>query len=105
MISKEAVNRLIEELDGHSIFRPGFLIELGLPIEAVDDLTQEHKSSNCAGGQLTTNGRSVESIFGICGLDALRWLAKAVEADTKSCQAIGRGRLAELYKEAILAAV
>ena len=105
MISREVVDRLVEELDGHSIFHPRALIELGLPLEAVDNLTREHRSSNCVGGQLTSKGRTVDSLFGIYGLDALRWLATAVQADTKNCQATGRGTLAEQYKDAILAAV
>lgn len=105
MISKDAVRKLVEELDGHSIFHPRVLIELGLPLEAADDLTKEHKSTNDVGGQLIANGKRVESIFGIGGIDALRWIAKAVNADTRRCQAMGRGRLAELYKESILSAI
>lgn len=105
MISKDAVRKLVEELDGRSIFTPRVLIEFGLPLHAADDLTKEHKSCNEAGGQLVKGNKRVESIFGIDGIDALRWIAKAVNADTRNCQAIGRGTLAELYKAAILAAI
>ena len=105
MISKDAVRKLVEELDGHSIFHPRALIELGLPLEAADDLTEEHKSSNAVGGQLIANDKRVESIFGIYGIDALRSIAKAVNADTSSVTASGRGTRAEQYKDAILSAI
>jgi len=94
-----AIRAAADLCDGHGIVRPEALVDAGLPVEVVAHLTRTHRSDGSPKGTLFVDGRPVESLTGVYGLDALRFLAAALGVEYRD--AIGRGFEAQNIKAAL----
>ena len=74
---------------GHNILDPKAFLDAGIPEEVTKHLTRTYKSDGSPKGSIFVEGKSVKSLEGIYGLDALRFFASALELKYKD--AIGRG--------------
>lgn len=96
----EALHKVCEYLDGHTIFKPEGLIEDGLPKEFVDKWTREHKSdSSSPKSTIYFEGQVVRSLEGVYGLQLLYDIASILQLDYPT--AMGRGTQAMLIIKAI----
>ncbi len=87
--SPETILRAASLCDGHSVLKPDAFTEAGLPAEVVEHVTREYRSDGTPKGTLFVNGRAVESLTGVYGLDLLRFLASALGVEYRP--ALGRG--------------
>lgn len=85
----DIILRAADLCDGHSILKPQAFIEAGLPQEVVNHLTRTYRSDGTPKGTIFVNGRPVQELAGVYGLDLLRFLASALEVEYQS--AMGRG--------------
>jgi len=94
-----AILRAAGVCDGHGIVEPAALIDAGLPEEVVAQLTATHRSGDDHKSTLYVDGRPVEAVTGVYGLDALRFIALAlgVAYPTK----LGRGSQAAAIRSAL----
>jgi len=99
--SPHAVLRAASLCDGHSILAPQAFIDAGLPAELVAHLTTTHRSDGTPKGSIFVDGRVVEELQGVYGLDVLRFMASALELEYRS--ALGRGFEAANIRQALTA--
>jgi hypothetical protein len=95
----EVIFRAASLCDGHSILKPAALIDAGLPPEVVAHLTTTYKSDGSPKGTIFVGGRAVKRLTGVYGLDALRFLARALDVEYRD--AIGRGFEAQNIRAAL----
>jgi len=88
--------------DGHTIYDPREDIFNGVSKELMESVTQTHKSDGSYKGSIFVDGKCVEELYGVHGLELLWKLAINVEADTKvAASKMGRGFQAQALSEAI----
>ena len=87
--------------DGHTIFEPQAFLDVGVPQELVDRCTTTHESdfSNPKYTISGPDGKPVEQLRGIYGLDALASMVR--DFDLKYEPKLGRGFQAEVWKDAL----
>jgi len=86
----EVVLRAAAVCDGHTVLDPRAFLDAGLPMDVVDHLTRTHRSDpSHPKSTLFVDGRPVEELSGVYGLDALRFLADAL--GVAYARALGRG--------------
>lgn len=97
-----AIEKVLDQCEGHDILCPDKLEGLGLPAEFVAKVTRIFESDfSRPTSTLFVEGRAVNQLRGVAGLDLLWAIAKEVDADTSRCCAMGRGTQADQLKEAI----
>lgn len=87
--------------DGHTIFTPDAFLEIGVPQELVDRCTFEHESdfSNPKYTISGPDGKPLETLKGVYGLDALASMVRDFDLDYEP--KLGRGFQARVYQEAL----
>jgi hypothetical protein len=84
---------------GHNILKPEAIIAAGIPESIVTCLTRTYRSGESPKESLFIDGRRVESLKGIWGLDSLRFFAGAFEVAYE--EAFGRGTEAARIRAAL----
>ncbi len=95
----ETILRAAARCDGHGILKPEALTDAGFPAEVVAYLTTRHQSDGSPKGTIFVNGEPVKELTGVYGLDALRFIADAL--DLKYQRALGRGTEAANIRSAL----
>lgn len=85
----ELILKAAYRCDGHTIFKPDAFLDDGLPQAVVEYVTRRYESDGSPKGTIYVQGRSVEQLTGVYGLDLLRFLASALGVKYRS--ALGRG--------------
>jgi hypothetical protein len=84
---------------GHNILKPEAIIVAGIPESVVTCLTRTFSSGESPKESLFVDGRRIEPLEGIWGLDALRFFAGAF--DVAYAEAFGRGTEAARIRAAL----
>jgi hypothetical protein len=95
----EVILRAASRCDGHSILKPEAFIDAGLPAAVVEHLTTTYRSDGTFKGTIFVDGQAVKELRGVYGLDALRFLARALGVEYRG--AIGRGFEAQNIRAAL----
>jgi len=98
-IDPKIVLAAADNCDGHTIFEPKMLIDLGVPQELVDRCTQVYES-NFDDPKYTISGpdgQPVEQLTGVYGLDVLESMVR--DFDLKYEPKFGRGSQARVFQE------
>lgn len=98
-LPRETILAAANRCDGHTIFKPQAFLDAGLLQAIVDYVTQTYRSDGSPKGTIFVDGRAVEELAGIYGLDLLRFLAAALGVEYAG--AIGRGFQARHIQEAL----
>lgn len=91
--------RIAGRCDGHTILKPQSLVDAGLHSGVVKFITHTHQSDGTPKGTLFVDGRPVQELTGVYGLDLLRLLANALNVSYRS--ALGRGFEAQNIQSAL----
>lgn len=85
--------------NGHNIIKPHALLDAGLPVDVVEQVTVTHQSDGTSKGTLYVDGQPVEQLTGVHGLDMLEFMASALGVKYRQC--MGRGFQASAIREAL----
>lgn len=101
-ITVPTVLKVADAMDGHTIFEPEYLLELGLPAHVVEAYTVVFKSDlSHAKATIFDNktGKPVKEQKGIYGLNLLTGLANSLQVKYPGC--LGRGTQAAKIRKAL----
>ena len=85
--------------NGHDILDPQAFLDAGLPLDVIRRVTTTHKSDGTHKGSIYVDGKQVDQLSGVYGLDMLEFIAGAL--GLKYRRYMGRGFQASAIKEAL----
>ena len=103
-IDKKVILDLLEVIggDGHTLYDAADEIFRGIPKNVLESVTRVHKSDGTGKGSIWRDGRVVEEMYAVYGLNLLWKLAREVGANLERSQGLmGRGFQARALTEAI----
>lgn len=93
----KAVLREAVMVDGHTIYKPEKFLDIGLDAEIVTVFTKKLHSGEHYKEKLEVNGKEVDSLTGVYGLDVLEFIASVFDVASGK---MGRGsRAADLCEQ------
>jgi hypothetical protein len=95
----EIILKAASRCDGHTIFKPEAFLDVGLPRDVVEHVTRKYTSDGSPKGTIYVEGKAVDQLSGVYGLDLLRFLASALGVEYRS--ALGRGFEAQNIQAAL----
>jgi hypothetical protein len=103
-IDKKVILDLLKVIggDGHTLYDAADEIFRGIPKDILESVTRVHKSDGTGKGSIWRDGRVVEEMYAVYGLNLLWKLAREVGANLEKSQGLmGRGFQARALTEAI----
>jgi hypothetical protein len=98
-MDKEVLKKVVTSVDGHTIYDPKKFTEAGLSKNLVSAFTRVHESGSHPKEQITSQGKVVDSLGGVYGLQLLEFIAGCFDV---SSWKMGRGSRADHLSEQLV---